>query len=64
MLIKELLKNGKCQEDVIMPYGGRLVQMNRKTFTIYCIISELDEKIVFKTRVTFQIIPRTRAQKH
>ncbi|XP_665621.1 hypothetical protein [Cryptosporidium hominis TU502] len=63
MLAKELLKNNNNREDLVMPYGGQLVQMNRKTFTIYCIISELDEKVVFKTRVTFQIVPRTRTQK-
>ncbi|KAH8583638.1 EF hand family [Cryptosporidium sp. chipmunk genotype I] len=63
ILAKELLKNSRYREDVVMPYGGQLVQMNRKTFTIYCIISELDEKVVFKTRVTFQIVPRTRTQK-
>lgn len=63
MIAKELLKNNNNREDLVMPYGGQLVQMNRKTFTIYCIISELDEKVVFKTRVTFQIVPRTRTQK-
>ncbi|EEA08137.1 EF hand family protein [Cryptosporidium muris RN66] len=44
-----------------LPLGYHPVQMNRKTFTVYCIIDNY--KKIFKSRITFQIIPRTRHNK-
>ncbi|KAH7646900.1 hypothetical protein FG379_002591, partial [Cryptosporidium bovis] len=46
--------------NTLLAHNNQFVQMNKQIFNVYCTVNELNEKIVYKTRITFQILPGNR----
>ncbi|KAH8740484.1 hypothetical protein FG386_000247, partial [Cryptosporidium ryanae] len=53
-------RENRDNTNALLSHNNQFIHMNKQIFNVYCTIGELNEKIVYKTRVTFQILPGPR----